>query len=148
MKVILRDDVSGLGKIGEMLDVKNGYARNFLIPRKLAVLANTKNFKALEHEKRNIAERSKKIISTAEARGKELSAISVTIKAKAGEEEKLFGSVTTKDIEKALKAQGVEIDRKKLVLDEPIKRLGDYTVKVKVHPEVAAEIALKVVPEE
>lgn len=147
MKVILRDDVSNLGEMGAVVSVKDGYARNYLLPRGLAVEANPKNIKSLEHEKRKIQERAKKIKAGAEDLASKLSALTVSIQAKSGEEEKLFGSVTAMDIAEALKAKGIEIDRKKIVLNEPIKRLGTYTVHVKIHSEVTAEVNVEVLPE-
>ncbi|MCL5238754.1 MAG: 50S ribosomal protein L9 [Nitrospirae bacterium] len=144
MKVILKEEVKDLGQIGEMLSVKDGYARNFLIPRGLAVEANPKNIKSLEHEKRKIQEIVKKAKAGAEDLASKLSAQSVTIKVKAGEEDKLFGSVTAMDITEALKKEGLDIDRKRLVLDEPIKRLGTYKVTVRIHPEVSAQISVNV----
>lgn len=147
MKVILREDVKDVGNIGELLTVKDGYARNFLIPRGLALEANPKNVKALEHEKRKIQEKVKKAKSGAEEMAAKISAATVMIKAKVGEEEKLFGSVTAMDIAEALKKEGLDIDRKKITLDEPIKRLGNYTVSVKVHPEVSAQVTVQVVGE-
>ncbi len=147
MKVILKEDVKDVGHIGEMLTVKDGYARNFLLPRGLALEANPKNIKALEHEKRKIQEMVKKAKSGAEEVASKVSAVTLTIKAKVGEEEKLFGSVTVMDIAEALKKEGLDIDRKKIVLEEPIKRLGIYKVGVKVHPEVSAQFTVQVVSE-
>jgi large subunit ribosomal protein L9 len=147
MKVFLREDVKNLGKIGEVVNVSDGYARNFLLPKKLAVEANTRNIKEFEHNKRIIQERAAKIRDASKATANKLSALSIVIKAKAGEEEKLFGSVTTMDIAEALKAEGYEIDKKKISLEEPIKRLGEYSVEVKIHPEVSATVKVQVVPE-
>ncbi|MGD0282270.1 MAG: 50S ribosomal protein L9 [Dissulfurispiraceae bacterium] len=147
MKVILREDVKDLGHIGEMLSVKDGYARNFLLPRGLALEANPRNVKALEHDKRKIQEAVKKAKSGADELSSRISAVTITIRAKAGEEEKLFGSVTAMDLAEALKKEGLDIDRRKIVLEEPIKRLGNYTVSVKVHPEVSAQFTVQVVSE-
>ncbi len=147
MKVFLREDVKNVGKIGDVVNVSDGYARNFLFPKKLAVEANTKNIKEFEHNKRIIQERAAKIRDASRATAEKLSALSLTIKAKAGEEEKLFGSVTTMDIAEALKAAGFEIDKKKISLEEPIKRLGEYSVEVKIHPEVTASVKVQVVAE-
>jgi len=147
MKVFLRDDVKNLGKIGDVVSVSDGYARNFLLPKKLAVEANTKNIKEFEHNKKIIHERAAKIRGASQATAEKLSALSLTIRAKAGEEEKLFGSVTTMDIAEALKAEGFEIDKKKISLEEPIKRLGEYSVEVKIHPEVSATVKVHVVAE-
>lgn len=147
MKVILKEDVKDLGHIGEMLNVKDGYARNFLLPRGLALEANPRNVKALEHEKKKILEMVKKAKSGADELAARIAATAITIKAKAGEEDKLFGSVTAMDLAEALKKEGLDVDRKKIILDEPIKRLGSYSVSVKIHPEVSAQFTVQVVSE-
>ncbi|NWF98998.1 MAG: 50S ribosomal protein L9 [Nitrospirae bacterium] len=147
MKVILKDDVKGLGNMGQVVDVSDGYARNFLIPKGIALEANVKNMKALEHQKRIIQEKAKKIMNQAKDLSEKMANLSVVIKAKAGEEEKLFGSVTSMDIAEAFKNQGIDIDKKKIVLEEPIKRLGTYTVNVKLHPEVITTVNVQVIPE-
>jgi large subunit ribosomal protein L9 len=147
MKVILKDDVKSLGKMGDIVNVASGYARNFLIPKGLAVPADTKNVRAMEHEKRVIQEKARKLRQAAQTLAEKISKLNITIKAKAGEEEKLFGSVTTMDIEEALKAEGIEIDRKKIHLDEPIKRLGAYTVSIKLAQDITATLNVQVVPE-
>jgi large subunit ribosomal protein L9 len=134
MKVILKEDVDNLGFIGEIVTVKDGYARNYLLPRNLAVVASTKNIKELEHHKRIIQQKVIKAKNAAEEMAKKISANPVVIKAKAGEEEKLFGSVTNINIVEALKEMGFDINRKKILLDEPIKRLGEYNIKVYLHP--------------
>lgn len=146
MRLILKDDVKSLGKIGAIVNVADGYARNFLLPKGLAVDASTKNMKALEHEKKAIEARAKKQRQEAAGLKERLSSITLSIEAKAGEEERLFGSITTMDIADALKKEGIEIDRKKITLSEPIKRLGDYTVNIKLHPEDSAVLNIKVVP--
>ncbi len=147
MKVVLKDDIKNIGKIGQIVDVTAGYARNYLVPRGLAVEANTKNIKSLEHQKRIIQDNATKIKNSAQDLSNKISTITLVIKAKAGEEGKLFGAVTTMDIAEQLKNQGIEIDKKKLSLDEPIKRLGSYTVNVKIHPEILTHINLQVVEE-
>ncbi|HTZ16815.1 MAG TPA: 50S ribosomal protein L9 [Dissulfurispiraceae bacterium] len=147
MKVILKNDVKDLGRIGEVVNVKDGFARNFLVPQGLAVEASTKNVKAFEHEKKKIQEMAKKVKAGAAGLAERIAAAKITIKAKAGEEDKLFGSVTSMDIVEALKAEGIEIDKKKVQLDEPIKRLGEYQVVVKLHHEVSAQLNVQVVPE-
>lgn len=147
MKVFLKEDVKNLGRMGEVLNVAEGYARNFLLPKKLAVEANTKNIKEFEHNKKTIQDKAAKIRDSAKLNADKLSAVSLTIRAKAGEEEKLFGSVTTMDIAEALKAEGYDIDKKKISLEEPIKRLGSYTVEVKIHPEISASVKVNVVAE-
>lgn len=145
MQVILREDVEHLGKIGDMVNVADGYGRNFLLPRRKATLATDKNVRALEHEKRVIAERAKKLLDEATALARRISAVSITIDRQAGEEDKLFGSVTSMDIHEALKKEGVEVDRKKIQLEEPIKKLGEYVVPVKLQQGVVAEVKLFVV---
>ena len=147
MKVILKEEVKNMGNMGQIVDVADGYARNYLVPRGLAVEANTKNIKSLEHQKRVIQEKSKKIRNQAQELSNKITAISLVIKAKAGEEGKLFGSVTTMDIAESLKNEGMEIDKKKISLDEPIKRLGSYTVNIKVHSEVTTQVNLQVIEE-
>ncbi len=147
MKVILKEDVKNLGKMGAIVNVAEGYARNYLVPKKLAVEAITENIKALEHQKKAIQEKAKKIKNSAQTLSEKISSLNLTIKAKAGEEDKLFGSITSMDIAAALKNEGIEIDKKKISLEEPIKRLGAYTVSVKVHQEIAAQLNITVVQE-
>jgi len=147
MKLILKEDVKTLGKMGAIVDVAEGYAKNYLIPKKLAVEAITKNIKALEHQKKVIQEKAKKVRNSAQSLSEKISSLNLTIKAKAGEEEKLFGSITSMDIADALKNEGIEIDRKKIVLEEPIKRLGSYTVGVKIYPEITAQLNITVASE-
>lgn len=144
MRVILKEDVKDLGVMGTIVDVKNGYGRNYLIPRNLAVEANPNNVKEFEHQKKAILVKAKKVIRTMEDLAARISQIAVSIEAQAGEEDKLFGSVTSKDIAEAIAAQGVEVDKRKIVLEEPIKRLGSYDVVVKVHPEVTATVKVEV----
>ncbi|OHE55462.1 MAG: 50S ribosomal protein L9 [Thermodesulfovibrio sp. RBG_19FT_COMBO_42_12] len=147
MKVILKDDVKNVGKMGQVVDVADGYARNYLVPRGLAVDANIKNIKSMEHEKRIIEEKAKKIKNSAQDLAHKISTITLMIKAKVGEEGKLFGSVTTMDIAELLKNEGIEIDKKKISLDEPIKRLGLYTVNVKLHSEISTQVNIQIVQE-
>jgi large subunit ribosomal protein L9 len=147
MKVILQEDVKNIGKMGEIVSVSDGYARNYLIPKKLAEEANVGNVKALEHEKRKLEEKAKKIRSDAQGLAERLASVGVTLRAKAGEEEKLFGSVTAMDIAEALKKEGIEVDRKRILLEEPIKRLGSYSVGIKIHPDVTANLNVEVVSE-
>jgi large subunit ribosomal protein L9 len=147
MKVILREDVKNLGHMGEVVNVSDGYARNFLLPKKFAVEANTKNLKEFEHNKKVIVERAAKIKESFKTSAEKLSAVSLTIKAKTGEDDKLFGSVTNMNIAEALTAEGYDIDKKKIVLDEPIKRLGEYSVTIKLHPEISTQIKVHVVQE-
>lgn len=147
MKLILKADVKNLGKAGSVVNVADGYARNYLIPNNLAVEAAAKNIKMFNDEKKKLETKTKNIMEEARELSERLSSISLTLTAKAGEENRLFGSITTMDIAEALKGKGLEIDRKKIILEEPIKRLGSYTAGVKVHPEITARISLTVVAE-
>ena len=144
MKVILKEDVDNLGDMGNVVEVKNGYGRNYLIPRDLAVEANTKNIKQLEHQKKLLQSKIKKVKQEGETLAEKISAISISIEVKSGEEGKLFGSVTSKDIAEAIAEQGVEIDKRKINLSEPIKRLGEYEISVKVRQDVLATVKLEV----
>jgi len=147
MKVILQEEVKSLGKMGDVVNVADGYARNYLIPRKLGVEANIKNIKALEHEKRKIEEKVRKVRNEAQGLAERLSGLTLTLSAKAGGEERLFGSITSMDIAEALKKEGFDIERKKILLDEPIKRLGSHTVGIKVHSEVTTKVQINVIAE-
>lgn len=147
MKVILKEDVKNIGSMGQILDVADGFARNYLVPRGLAMEANVKNIKSLEHAKKVIQEKAKKVKNQAEDLSTRIANITVVIKAKAGEEGKLFGSVTTMDIAEQLKNEGMDIDKKKISLEEPIKRLGTYTVNIKLHPEVSTPVQVDVIEE-
>jgi len=147
MKVILKEDIKKIGSMGQIVTVADGFARNYLVPKGLAVQANIKNMKSLEHAKKVIQEKSKKMKTSVQDFADRLSKITLVIKAKAGEEGKLFGSVTTMDIAEQLKNEGIEIDKKKISLDEPIKRIGTYAVSVRLHPEIDTQINLQVVEE-
>ena len=148
MQVILREDIDNLGKIGDLVKVADGYARNFLVPAKKAIEATPNNVHAMDHAKKMVSDRIRKLKKEAAADADVIKALAITIKAKSGEEGKLFGSVTSMDIAEAMKAQGVTVDKRKIVLDEPIKRLGDFTVTVKLHADVTAEFKLSVVAAE
>ncbi|HSL92481.1 MAG TPA: 50S ribosomal protein L9 [Candidatus Limnocylindrales bacterium] len=147
MKVILREDVEKLGKAGDVVKVADGFGRNYLIPRQLAVLANVRNLKALEHDRRVIEARAKKFRKSAESLAEKLSTVSLTLSAKAGEEGKLFGAITSRDIAEALEKAGVPVDRKNVLLNDPIKQLGDYKVKIKTGSDLHPEISVSVVSE-
>lgn len=147
MKVILKEDVKNLGSMGQVVTVADGFARNFLVPKGLAVEASSKNIKALEHAKRVIQEKARKAKDSMRELADKLSGLTLVIKAKAGEEGKLFGSVTSMDIAEQLKQEGYDIDRKKISLEEPIKRLGSYAVTIRLHPEVDARVNVQVVEE-
>jgi len=148
VEVILRDDVPNLGKIGEVVRVKPGYARNFLLPRGLAVEASGKNLRVLEHQKRLIAVKAEHDRKDAEARAKRVDGLQIAIRARAGEEGRLFGSVTNIDVERLLAEKGVEVDRRRIQLDEPIKQLGTFPVVVLLGRDVRATVQLTVEPEE
>jgi large subunit ribosomal protein L9 len=147
MKVILREDVEKLGKAGDVVKVADGFGRNYLIPRQLAVPANVRNLKALEHDRRVIEARAKKTRKSAESLAEKLVAVSLTISAKAGEEGKLFGAITSRDIAEAMEKAGVPVDRKTVLLQDPIKKLGDYKVKIKAGSDLHPEITVSVVAE-
>lgn len=145
MKVILREDLSRLGKAGDVIEVKNGYARNYLIPRNLAVKAEAGQMKRLEHEKKVLHDKQEKQIKEARALADKISSTSCTISVQVGEEDKLFGSVTALDIVESLSKEGVTVDKKDVYLEEPIKSLGVFTVPVKLKPEVEAKLKVWVV---
>jgi large subunit ribosomal protein L9 len=148
MEVILKEDIANLGKIGEVVRVRDGFARNYLLPRGLVLEANKKNLKAFEHQKKVVADQKQKIMKDAHAVGDQLTGVSLTVAMRAGEEGRLFGSVTNMQIEKALKAKGLNVDRRKIHLDEPIKTLGDYEIPIRLSAEVTVMLKLSVVPEE
>ena len=145
MQVILREDVPNLGKGGDLVSVRPGYGRNFLIPQGKAVLATRKNVNQLEHEKRLIAARNAKLLKDAQSIAERLAAVELTVQRQAGEGDKLFGSVTTRDIESALADKGVAIDRKRIVLDEPIKTVGMFTIDIRLAKDVVGKVKLWVV---
>ncbi len=145
MKVILRQDMEKLGKAGDVVNVKNGYARNYLLPKEIAYEATPGNLRRFEEEKKRMMMQSEREKRNAEQLAKELEKASCTISMAVGEEDKLFGSVTSQDIADALKEKGIEIDKRKIHLEEPIKALGIYTVPVRLHPEVTAHVKVWVV---
>ena len=145
MEVILKEDIANLGKIGEVVRVRDGYARNYLLPRGLVLEANKKNLKTFEHHKKIIADQKQKIMRQAQAVGDELNGVSLVIPMKVGEEGKLFGSVTNIHIEKALKAKGLNVDRRKIQLVEPIKVAGDYDVPVRLSADLVVPLKVSVV---
>lgn len=148
MKVILKENVEGVGHLGDLLDVSDGFARNYLLPRRKALEANSRNVKELEHAKRVLAEKAKKEKLEIEALAKKMSAVSLTIQAQVGKDDKLFGSVTVKDIAEGLAEQGFTVDRRKIQLAQPIKELGTVAVPVKLHREVTATVSIRVVKKE
>ena len=148
MEIILREDIDKLGARGQVVKVAAGYARNYLLPKRLAVAATEANKKIVEQERQAHLRREAKVVADAGELGKLLAAVSITIAQKAGENDQLFGSVTSKDIVEALEKQGYTIDRRKVLLEEPIKTLGDFKIPLRLHREVTAEITLHVVKEE
>ena len=144
VEVILRDDVQHLGKIGDVVRVKPGYARNFLFPRGLAVEANTRNLKELEHTKRVIAAKAEHDRKDAEGAAAKIEGTAITIQARAGEEGRLFGSVTNIDVERLLGEKGITVDRRRIALAEPIKQLGTFPIEIQVGRGVKATVHLTV----
>jgi large subunit ribosomal protein L9 len=145
MKVILQETLDGVGHLGDLINVADGFARNFLLPRGKAVEANSRSIKAFEHAKRVTAEKAKKEKLEIESHAKKLSAVSLTIEAQAGKDDKMFGSVTSKDIAEGLAAQGFTVDRRKIQLAHPIKELGTVTVPIKMPRDVMATVTVNVV---
>ena len=145
MEVILREDVPNLGTVGDVVKVKPGFARNYLLPRGLAVLADRRNVHVLEHQKRTLADKRERDRRQAETAAQKLSSARLVVKARAGEEGKLFGSVTNLDVEKALAAQGYTVERRRIRLEEPIKSVGEY--KVPIHLGVGVDATVTVVVE-
>jgi large subunit ribosomal protein L9 len=145
--VLLREDIDNLGGRGEIVKVRAGYARNYLLPRNLAVLATKGNIKQIEQERAALLKKAAKEKATAQAQAEQMKDLTLIFERKVGEHGILFGSVTSMDIAEALQAKGYEIDRKKIMLKEPIKETGDYTVPIKLHREVTLELPITVVPE-
>ena len=147
MRIILKEDVANLGRAGEIVTVKDGYGRNYLIPKQLAMPASNKNIRQLEHTQRLVnVHRRRTATESAELRA-QIAAVKVEIAKLAGEEDKLYGSVTSSEIADALAAQGVKVDRRRLVIDEPIKSLGDHTVHIRLKEAEPAAFVVKVVAE-
>lgn len=147
MKIILKEDVPNLGSMGETVNVADGYGRNFLLPKNLAILATNSNVKTVEHEKNIIDKKKLKIAMEFEKLKNNLEKTEITIPVKVGENEKIFGSITSMDIENKLKESGFNIDRKIINLDSPIKELGIQTVKIKLSKDIIAGIKVNVVAE-
>jgi large subunit ribosomal protein L9 len=144
MKLILREDVEHLGKGGELVEVKPGYGRNYLLPRGLAVAANPKNVRELDHQRKIAEAKATKLKASAEAVSRRLADTPVTLKRKVGEQDKLYGSVTALDIVEALAARGLNLDRRTIDLAEPLKTVGDFEVPVKLHREVIGKAKVKI----
>ncbi len=145
MKVILRQDFENLGKFGDIVEVRDGYARNFLIPRKIALPATPGNIRMIETEKKQKAFKLERERLTAQQIAEKLSKLEITIPMRAGENERLFGSVTAQMIADKLEKLGFEIERRKILLDEPIKALGSYEVPIKLHPDVSVKLRVNVI---
>jgi len=145
MKVILVQDFESLGHMGEIVEIADGYARNFIVPRQIALEATPANIKSFEEEKKRQLLRLNREKIAAEKLSEELSKISCTVPMAVGDEDRVFGSVTSQDVADALKEKGYEVDKRKVLLDEPIKSLGIYTVPIKLHPEVEAKVKVWVV---
>jgi len=147
MKVILRQNIESLGSVGDVVEVKPGYANNYLIPRQFAYIAMAGSVKALEEEKKNLVKKKQKELEAAEKLAAELEKVSISIPVQVGEEDKIFGSVTTQMIGDALAEKSFDMDRRKIEIEEPIKSLGIYSVGIKLHPSVTAKIKVWVVRE-
>jgi len=148
MKVILKEDIPKLGRMGQTVQVARGYGRNYLIPQGKAIQATSKNMKALEHERMLIQRKADLARKEAEGLAGKIRGLTLTLTRKVVEEDKLYGSVSVSDISQALEEAGVEIERKLIKLDEPIKRLGEFKVSIKVYHDVTAELAVQVVKED
>lgn len=140
MKVILQENMENLGHIGDVVKVAPGYARNYLIPKGFAMLANERNTKALEHAKRQLEYKKNKVLELAKGVAAKIEGLVLNLAHQAGDEGKLFGSVTNMELAEQLKSHGFEIDRKKIALADPIRQIGEYSVPVKIHPEVIATL--------
>lgn len=148
MKVILKEDIPKLGRMGQTVDVARGYGRNYLIPQGKAIVATSKNMKALEHERMLIERKAELARKEAEGVAEKISGLTLSLSRKVVEEDKLYGSVSVSDIYQALEEAGVEIERKLIKLEEPIKSLGEFKVPIKVHENVTAEVTVQVLKEE
>ena len=146
-KVLLREDVDDLGARGEIVRVRAGYARNYLLPRNLAVEATTGNVKGIEQERAALLKKEAKERATAEAQSQQMGSLVLEFRRKAGEQGALYGSVTSMDVAEALQERGYEIDRHRIHMREPLKRVGEYAVPVRLHREVTIDLQVKVVPE-
>lgn len=147
MEIILREDVQHLGKAGEVVKVKDGYARNFLLPKGLAYPATEANKKKITYEAQRIAKQRDAERTAAESEAGRLATVELTFTVKVGEEDRLYGSVTASDIQRRLEEQGIHVDKRKIELPEPLRSLGDFRVGVRIHPDVRPEIAVHVVKE-
>jgi large subunit ribosomal protein L9 len=144
MKVILKENVEHLGNIGDIVKVAPGYARNFLLPKAFAIEATEKNAKALDHMKRHLEYKKNRVLEAAKLLAGKIEALALAIAHQSGADDRLFGAVTNMELAEHLKAHGLDIDRKRIVLAEPIKHLGDFTAIVKIHPEVTATLKISI----
>ena len=147
MEIILREDVQHLGKVGEVVKVKDGYARNYLLPKGLAYPATEANKKKITYEGERLAKQRAAEKTAAEGEATRLAEVQLTFEVKVGEEEKLYGSVTASDIQRKLEELGIHVDKRKIDLPEPIRELGEFKVGIKIHPEVRPEVRVTVVRE-
>lgn len=147
MEIILREDVQHLGKVGDIVKVKDGYARNYLLPKGLAYSATEANKKKIAYEGERLARQRAAEKSTAETEATRLADVQLTFSMKVGEEDKLYGSVTASDIQRKLEELGIHVDKRKIDLHEPIRALGDFQVGIKIHPEVRPQVRVTVVKE-
>jgi large subunit ribosomal protein L9 len=147
MEIILREDVQHVGKAGEVVKVKDGYARNFLLPKGLAYPATEANKKRITYEAQRLARQRETERAAAETEAARLAGVELTFTVKVGEEDRLYGSVTASDIQRRLEEQGIHVDKRKIELPEPLRSLGDFRVGVRIHPDVRPEIAVRVVKE-
>ena len=147
MEIILREDVQHLGKAGEVVKVKDGYARNFLLPKGLAYPATDANKKKITYEAQRLAKQREAERTAAESEAGRLAAVELTFPVKVGEEDRLYGSVTASDIQRRLEEQGIHVDKRKIELPEPLRSLGDFRVGIRIHPDVRPEIVVHVVRE-
>ncbi|MYH03068.1 MAG: 50S ribosomal protein L9 [Nitrospira sp. SB0675_bin_23] len=145
MKVILQENIDSLGYVGDVLDVADGYARNYLLPRQKALEANPRNVKALEHAKRVTAHKAKKVEHDIQEFATKLSGVSLTFPVQTGKDDKLFGSITTKDLEAGLSAEGFDVDRRKIQLANPLKELGTFTIGIKLYRDIIANVSVSLV---
>lgn len=147
MKVILRTDVENLGRLGDLVEVKPGYGRNYLLPQGYAMLATSANLKVFELERKKLLAKTEALRSAAASLSDKIAATQITIPMRVGDNDKLYGSVTSAMISEALEARGIEVDRRRILLDAPIRALGDYEVRVRLHADVVAELVVSVVAE-
>jgi large subunit ribosomal protein L9 len=145
MKVILNQDVDNLGQVGDIVKVRDGYARNFLLPRKLAALANEGNKASLDHAMRVVEKKRARALAEAKKLASQIEKISITVAKQVGEDEKIFGSVTTAELEELLTQEGIKVNRRDILIEDDIKKVGVYSAKLKVHPEIVAKFKLWVV---